>query len=368
MKAIISGGGSGGHIFPAIAIANALKQRFPEIEILFIGAKGKMEMEKVPAAGYNIVGLPIAGLQRKLSLRNLLVPFKLLNSFYKARSIIKKFKPQIVIGVGGYASAPTLRMANSLGISTLIQEQNSYPGVTNKILAKKTSKICVAYSGMERFFQKDKIVFTGNPVRQDIVQLNVSKEDIFQYFGVDVNQTVLLVIGGSLGARTINESIHANLQYFKDKGLQVIWQTGKWYYQTALTAVKDAQAGNVKVFEFISRMDLAYSAADFIVSRAGAIAISELCLIGKPMILIPSPNVSEDHQTKNASALVEKDAAILVRDAEAKERLRPVFEKLLNDPDQQKTLSGNSKKLGIPNAADLIVDEIIKLISDPSQA
>ncbi len=367
MKAIISGGGTGGHIFPALAIANALKARYADADILFIGANGRMEMEKVPAAGYTIKGLPIAGLQRSLSpksiLKNLAVPFKLLKSQRMAKQIIRQFNPDIVVGVGGYASAPTLKAASAMGYPTLLQEQNSYPGLTNKMLAAKADVICVAYNGLDKFFPAEKIVFTGNPVRKVIEDMALTKSEGSKTFGTDPAKLTILSVGGSLGARTINETISANLQYFKEKDIQLIWQTGKWYYSQAVEAVKNANADNVKVCEFISQMDSAYAAADVIISRAGAIAISELCLVGKPTILIPSPNVAEDHQTKNAMALVNNGAALMVRDADAMTNLCPTLDSLVPDTGKQKSMSEAILKMGMHNAADKIVDQIEKIIN-----
>ena len=313
MKVIISGGGSGGHIFPALAIANAVKQRHPGAEILFVGAEGRMEMEKVPAAGYEIKGLPIAGLQRQLTVenifKNLQLPYKVIRSRCKVRGIIRDFNPDIVVGVGGFASEPTLKMASRMGYITLLQEQNSYAGLTNKTLAKTAAAICVAYDGMQRFFPADKIVYTGNPVRADIENLSASHSEGCAHFGVDDAKPVMLSVGGSLGARSINRMILDNLAFFKDNDIQLIWQTGRWMYNEAVQAVSAAGVGQwVKVNQFIARMDLAYAAADMVISRAGAIAISELCFVGKPVILIPSPNVAEDHQTKNAMALASKGA------------------------------------------------------------
>lgn len=367
MKAIISGGGTGGHIFPALAIANALKARYADADILFIGANGRMEMEKVPAAGYTIKSLPIAGLQRSLSpksiLKNLAVPFKLLKSQRMAKQIIRQFNPDIVVGVGGYASAPTLKAASAMGYPTLLQEQNSYPGLTNKMLAAKADVICVAYNGLDKFFPAEKIVFTGNPVRKVIEDMALTKAEGSKTFGTDPAKLTILSVGGSLGARTINETISANLQYFKEKDIQLIWQTGKWYYSQAVEAVKNANADNVKVCEFISQMDSAYAAADVIISRAGAIAISELCLVGKPTILIPSPNVAEDHQTKNAMALVNNGAALMVRDADAMTNLCPTLDSLVPDTGKQKSMSEAILKMGMHNAADKIVDQIEKIIN-----
>ncbi|MDL2315368.1 undecaprenyldiphospho-muramoylpentapeptide beta-N-acetylglucosaminyltransferase, partial [Bacteroidales bacterium OttesenSCG-928-C19] len=315
-----------------------------------------------PAAGYKILGLPVVGLQRKLTVRNLSVPFKLLRSINRAKEIVKEFNPEVVIGVGGYASAPTLRSAASLKIPTLIQEQNSYPGVTNKLLSKKTSKICVAYEGLEAFFPKEKIVMTGNPVRQDLIKLAFSREEACKELGLDPSKKIVLSVGGSLGARTINESILGGIDFFKENDIQVIWQTGKWFYEKAVEGVSKEHQTNIKIFDFISRMDLAYAAADIIISRAGAIAISELCLVGKPTILIPSPNVSEDHQTKNALALVNKGAAIMVSDMDARNELIKELDNLLKDSEKQASLSENCKKMGIPDATERIVDEVIRLV------
>ena len=367
MKAIISGGGSGGHIFPAVAIANAIKARYPEAEILFVGAEGRMEMEKVPAAGYEIKGLPIAGLQRQLTveniIKNLQLPYKVIRSQYMVRGIIRDFNPDIVIGVGGFASEPTLKVASRMGYTTLLQEQNSYAGLTNKTLAKSAATICVAYDGMDRFFPAQKIVYTGNPVRADIENMNVTKVEGCTHFVVDAAKPVLLSVGGSLGARSINKMILGNLQFFKDNDIQIIWQTGKWMYEEALQAVKQAGVEQwVKVHQFISRMDLAYAAADVVVSRAGAIAISELCLVGKPVILIPSPNVAEDHQTKNAMALVNKGAALMVRDNECATTGLPKALELLRNPEHCQQMSAAIRSMAAPHAAEKIVDEIDKLI------
>lgn len=367
MKAIISGGGSGGHIFPAVAIANAIKRRWSDAEILFVGAEGRMEMEKVPAAGYEIKGLPIAGLQRKLSLSNIaknaMLPYKVIKSRLMVRGIIKKFNPDIVVGVGGFASEPTLKTAASMGYTTIIQEQNSYAGLTNKTLARSAAKICVAYDKMERFFPKDRIVFTGNPVRKEIEELAVTREDGCKQFNLKQTERVVLSVGGSLGARSINEMIINNLDYFKSNKIQLIWQTGKWMFQEAKKAVGDKQASEwVKVHEFISRMDCAYAAADAVISRAGAIAISELCLVGKPILLIPSPNVAEDHQTKNAMSLVCKGAAEMVSDKECATKGIKVIDEILNNEEMRTSMSANIKKLGVHHSADLIVDEIAKLV------
>ena len=361
VKIIISGGGTGGHIFPAIAIANAIKLKYPDSEILFVGAEGKMEMEKVPAAGYSIVGLPIMGIQRKLTLQNLKVPFKLLFSLLKARKVIKEFKPDVVVGVGGYASGPLLKIATSMGVPALLQEQNSYPGITNKILAKKVQKICVAYDGMEQFFPKEKIIFTGNPVRQDIVDLSGKREKGLKQFGLTADKKVVLVIGGSLGASTINESIEAGLEEMVHNNIQLLWQTGKGYANKAADSVKKYAEKGIVTLPFIATMDLAYAVADVVISRAGALSVSELCLTEKPSILVPSPNVAEDHQTKNAMALVNQKAAILVKDVNAKTALIPALLDLLKNTTLQQELKSNIKQLAKPNAAEIIADEVVKL-------
>lgn len=360
-KVIISGGGTGGHIFPAIAIANALQKKLPALEILFIGAQGRMEMEKVPKAGYRIEGLPIAGLQRSLSLKNLSLPFKVINSLMKAASIIKSFKPDVVVGVGGYASGPVLFAAALKGIPTLIQEQNSYAGITNKILGKRARKICVAYEGMDKFFAKDKIVITGNPVRKDILDLVGKKSEAQKYFGLDDNRKTILIIGGSLGARTINESVLAGLSELIAADVQLLWQAGNRYYESVAKAVMGYEE-KVKVKEFIERMDLAYAVADLVISRAGALSIAELCITGKPGVLVPSPNVAEDHQTKNAQALVNGDAALLVEDADAKEKLVTTALELLRDEMLQVRLSGNIAKLARPGADDAIAAQVLALM------
>lgn len=367
MKAIISGGGSGGHIFPALAIANAIKARHPEADILFVGAEGRMEMEKVPAAGYPIKGLPIAGLQRQLTIENIIknlqLPFKVLRSRCKVRGIINEFKPDIVVGVGGFASEPTLKMASRMGYTTLLQEQNSYAGLTNRTLAKDASTICVAYEGMERFFPKEKIVYTGNPVRADIEAMNVSREEGCSHFQVSQERPVILSVGGSLGARSINQMVLGSLSFFKEHDIQIIWQTGKWMYEEARKAVAEAGVEQwVKVHQFVSRMDLAYAAADVVISRAGAIAISELCLVGKPTILIPSPNVAEDHQTKNARALADKGAAILVPDSQCAAEGLPAALQLLNDEARRHAMTQAIQQFAAPRAAERIVDEIDKLL------
>ena len=317
-KFIISGGGTGGHIFPAISIANALKKRLPDCEILFVGALGRMEMERVPAAGYPIEGLPVSGFDRKNLLRNVKVLMNLFRSLMLARRIIRRFQPDVAIGVGGYASAPTLRAASAFGIPTVIQEQNSYAGVTNKLLAKKAARICVAYEGMERFFPKDKIILTGNPVRQDLFSVAPGTKEAYDFFNLDPTKKTILVVGGSLGARTVNQSIIAGLEKLAKTDIQIIWQTGKFYIENAHAAAEPFACKNLIVTDFVSRMDLAYSIADLVISRAGASSISELCLLAKPVILVPSPNVAEDHQTQNALALVRKDAAVMIKDVDAK--------------------------------------------------
>lgn len=359
MRVIISGGGTGGHIFPAIAIAQAILAQRPDAQILFVGAEGRMEMEKVPAAGFTIVGLPIVGIQRRLTWKNLLVPIKVWQSLRKARSVIKEFKPDIAIGVGGYASGPLLRVAGSMGIPTLIQEQNSYPGITNKILAKKAAKICVAYDNMQQFFPQEKIVLTGNPVRPEVGDIQGKRERALQHFQLEASRKTLLVVGGSLGARTINEAIRTHAASLIDGGLQIVWQTGKNYAATAEAAAAGVQ--HLHAHAFIKEMDLAYAAADLIVSRAGAMSISELCLMSKPVIFVPSPNVSEDHQTKNAMALVNKDAAVLVRDAEAQATLSQAILSLAKDEARCKTLSGNIVKLGKARAAQEIATIALQL-------
>ena len=363
-KVIISGGGTGGHIFPAISIANALKKRKPETDILFVGAKGKMEMEKVPAAGYPIEGLWISGLQRKLTLKNLSFPFKVISSLIKANKIISQFKPDVVIGVGGYASGPTLRAATKKKIPSLIQEQNSFPGITNKLLAKDVSVICVAYDGMDKFFPENKIVKTGNPVRQEVIDINGKSEAACNFFKLDNHKKTILVVGGSQGALSINKAIHKYLDLFIKNDNQLIWQTGKYYFETAIEATKELKDKGVRTIEFIDRMDYAYSVADVIVSRAGAIAISEICAVGKPTIFIPLPTAAEDHQKKNALALVEKEAALFIENGDAINNLGNAVIELIKNENQQKELSSNLKKLAITNADERIVDEIFNLIAD----
>lgn len=363
-KIIISGGGTGGHIFPAISIANALKALQPDMEILFVGALGRMEMEKVPAAGYQIIGLPISGFQRKLTPANIKVIFKLMFSLIKARTIINKFKPDVAVGVGGYASGPLLKIASQKGIPTVIQEQNSYAGVTNKLLAKKAAKICVAYEGMERFFPKEKIILTGNPVRQDLVDLESKREEALTFFGLDKTKKTILILGGSLGARTLNDSLAERLEILRKADVQVIWQTGSRYYDEMKQKTDQSEATNIKAMAFISRMDLAYAAADLVVSRAGAGTISELCLIGKASILVPSPNVAEDHQTMNARSLTNRSAAIMVKDADARESLVNTMLETIKNPEELNRLSKNILKLAEKDSAKRIAEEILKLIND----
>lgn len=358
-KVIISGGGTGGHIYPAIAIADELKSRNKQTDILFVGAKDRMEMQKVPEAGYPIKGLWIAGLQRKLNLDNLMLPFKLIKSFSDCKKILKEFKPDVVIGTGGYASAPLVRVASKKGIPCVIQEQNSYAGITNKLLSKKANKICVAFEGMEKFFPESKIVHTGNPVRKDIVSIEINQAKAREKFGLDANRKTLLVLGGSLGAKAINELVKNNLDLFKELELQVLWQCGAYY----INEYKDFETDQVKVKAYISEMPMAYAAADVIISRAGALAIAELCLVGKPSVFIPSPNVAEDHQTKNAQAIVNHDAAMLIREQEVNNTFASRFIKLMQNDKKQKLFSENIKKLAKPNATSEIVDVVEKLIS-----
>ena len=362
IRIIISGGGTGGHIFPAVSIANAIKEQHPEAEILFVGAEGRMEMQRVPAAGYQIIGLPVAGFDRKHLLKNISVLIKLMKSQIKARRIIKEFKPDAAVGVGGYASGPTLKVAGSMGIPTLIQEQNSYAGVTNKLLAKKACKICVAYEGMERFFDKEKIILTGNPVRQNLLNQQMSREDAIRSFNLDPTKKTVLIVGGSLGARTINNCVLNGLDQIRQSGLQFIWQTGKFYINEAKEKV--GQAENYPMLhttDFITDMAAAYSAADLVISRAGAGSISEFCLLGKPVILVPSPNVAEDHQTKNALALVAKDAALYIKDAEASEKLLKTAIETVQQPETLKKLSTNIAKLAFKDSANTIAEEVWKL-------
>lgn len=364
LKVIISGGGTGGHIFPAIAIANALKARVPGIDILFIGAKDKMEMEKVPAAGYPIEGLWISGLQRKLTVKNLSFPFKVISSLLKAKKIIKRFKPDVVVGVGGFASGPVLRIATNKGIPTVIQEQNSFPGITNRLLSKKVNKICVAFEGMEKYFPKEKIVITGNPIRKEVIEIEGKKDDALKFFGLEPGKKTILVIGGSQGALSINKSIQANLTRFIENDIQLIWQTGKYYFETAKAAINEVNSEGIKVTAFIDKMDFAYAVADVIISRAGAIAISEICAVGKPVILVPLPSAAEDHQTKNALSLVDKKAAIMVRDSDAKQALPENAIKLVKNPADQQEMSHNLIKLSRVDAAEKIAGEILALIKN----
>ncbi|SMO54228.1 UDP-N-acetylglucosamine-N-acetylmuramylpentapeptide N-acetylglucosamine transferase [Saccharicrinis carchari] len=360
MKVIISGGGTGGHIFPAISIANALKQTDASVQILFVGAEGKMEMEKVPGAGYEIVGLPVAGFQRKLSLKNITFFFKLAASMIKARSVVRQFKPDAVVGVGGYASGPVLRVATSLKIPTIIQEQNSFPGVTNRILSKKVNKICVAYPGMERYFPASKIILTGNPIRQNLLQ-KVNREEAANYFGLDPNKKVVFVTGGSLGAGTINQGVLAGYQVLVKSGVQLIWQTGKYYFRELNKVVSENE--NVKIMAFVDRMEAAFSLADVVVSRAGASSISEIALLGKACVFVPSPNVAEDHQTKNAMALVKEDAAEMVEDKKVAEELVKKILSLLKDEERLMQLKNNVKKFAMPDAAKVIVEELFMLVN-----
>lgn len=373
-RIIISGGGTGGHIFPAVSIANSIRELCPEAEILFVGAEGRMEMQRVPDAGYRIIGLPVAGFDRQHLWRNFSVILKLLRSQWKARKIIKEFRPQVAVGVGGYASGPTLKTAGMMGIPTLIQEQNSYAGVTNKLLAQKADRICVAYEGMEKFFPSEKILLTGNPVRQSLLDNQITRETAASAFGFNPNLKTVLVLGGSLGARTINQTLAAGLALMKaHPEVQFIWQTGKIYIdqvKAAITAftgevVRNARVGsipNLYVTDFIKNMNNAYTLADLVISRAGAGSISEFCLLGKPVILVPSPNVAEDHQTKNALALVNKDAALYVKDAEAQEKLLDTALETVADDELLKQLSVNIAKLALPDSARIIAEEVLKLI------
>ncbi|MDD2675700.1 MAG: undecaprenyldiphospho-muramoylpentapeptide beta-N-acetylglucosaminyltransferase [Flavobacterium sp.] len=358
-KFILSGGGTGGHIYPAIAIANELKSRFPDAEFLFVGAKDKMEMQKVPQAGYKIIGLWIAGLQRRLTFDNTLFPIKLISSLLKSRTIIRNFKPDVVVGTGGFASGPLLQIAAIAGIPTVIQEQNSYPGITNKLLSKNADKICVAYENLERFFPINKMILTGNPVRQDLIDIDSKREEALQYFNLDPNKQTLLVLGGSLGARRVNQLIAKEILTFAAHNIQVIWQCGKLYFDEYKRVEENE---NIQIHSFIDRMDLVYAAADIVISRAGASSVSELCIVGKPVIFIPSPNVAEDHQTKNAQAIVDKKGALLLKESELDSQFSVVFESLVKDPEKQKQLSKNIKQLALTEATKQIVDEIVKLI------
>ncbi len=362
LKIVISGGGTGGHIFPAVSIANAIKNQCPDAEILFVGALGRMEMQRVPAAGYEIKGLPICGFDRKNMLKNVIVLYRIWKSQRMAKKIIKEFKPMAAVGVGGYASGPTLNTCAKMGIPCLIQEQNSYAGVTNKLLAKKAQRICVAYDGMERFFPADRIMKTGNPVRQALLDTKMTKEEALNSFGLKPDLRTILIVGGSLGARTINESVLGHLDLVEQSGVQFIWQTGKYYNAAIMEQLKEhKEIPTLKVTDFISDMGAAYKAADLVISRAGASSISEFCLIGKPVILVPSPNVAEDHQTKNAMALVEKDAALYVKDADAPAQLLKLAVETVKDDKALTRLGGNIKKLALPDSADIIAQEVIKL-------
>lgn len=362
LRIIISGGGTGGHIFPAVSIANAIRAKYPEAKILFVGALGRMEMQRVPAAGYEIIGLPISGFNRKNMLKNVVVLYRIWKSQQMAKKIIRKFNPMAAVGVGGYASGPMLNQCTKMGIPCLIQEQNSYAGVTNKILSKKVDRICVAYDGMERFFPADKIVKTGNPVRQALLDTKLTKAEALKSFGLSEDKKTILIVGGSLGARTVNESVLQNLDMIKESGVQFIWQTGKYYNASIMAELK--QRGTVPslhVTDFISDMGAAYKAADLVISRAGASSISEFCLIGKPVILVPSPNVAEDHQTKNAMALVNKNAALYVKDADAPAEVVKLALQTVKDDARLKELSENILKLALPDSADIIANEVVKL-------
>ena len=369
LRIIISGGGTGGHIFPAISIANAIKAKRPDAKILFVGALGKMEMQRVPAAGYEIKGLPICGFDRKRLLKNVVVLFKIWKSERMAKRIIKEFRPMAAVGVGGFASGPTLNVCAAKGIPCLIQEQNSYAGVTNKLLAKKADKICVAYDNMERFFPKEKIIMTGNPVRQNVLNADITPQEARRKFGLDPGKKTILLVGGSLGARTVNESVRQHFDMVRaTPDVQFIWQTGKYYNEEMRRALKDyGELPNLRQMDFISDMGAAYKAADLVISRAGASSISEFCLIGKPVILVPSPNVAEDHQTKNAMALVNKNAAVYVKDSEAPDVLLKRAIEIVNDDKQLASLSANIAKLGLKNSADVIADEVIKLAQNGTE-
>ncbi len=361
IKVIISGGGTGGHIFPALAIANAIKSARPQAEILFVGAKGRMEMEKVPAAGYKIEGLWISGIKRELTIDNLSFPFKVLSSISKAMHILKEFKPNAAVGVGGYASGPLLYAASLKKIPCLIQEQNSYPGITNKILAKRVQKICVAYEGMDKYFPASKIILTGNPVRENVLMLDGKFDEAMSFFSFNPSQKTLLIVGGSQGARSINKSILAGLEKLKAAGVQLIWQTGKLFYEEAQRAVAEVGYEQARVFDFIARMDFAYAAANLVVSRAGASTVSELTLTGKPSVMVPLPTAAEDHQTKNIEAMVKRDAAVLVKDTDALQHLADTALNIINDADRLKQLSANAAAMALPHAAQKIADEVIAM-------
>lgn len=358
-KIILSGGGTGGHIYPAVAIANGLKERFPNAQFLFVGAKDRMEMEKVPQAGYEIIGLWISGIQRKLTLKNIVFPFKLLSSLWDAKKIVNSFKPDVAIGTGGFASGPLLYVAALNKIPCLIQEQNSFPGITNKLLSKKVNKICVAYDNLERFFPKEKIIKTGNPVRQDLLNIDSKAVEAKDFFNLKHGKYTLLVLGGSLGARTINDLIENELDFLDGQKVQIIWQCGKLYYSQykIYNNTKDVQ-----VYPFLNNMDFAYAAADIIISRAGASSVSELCIVGKPVIFVPSPNVAEDHQTKNAQAIVDKNAALMIKEEDLEVDFENTFSQLIQSPDKQKLLGANIKKLALENATNDIIEEVIKLL------
>ena len=363
-RIIISGGGTGGHVFPAIAIADAIKAKVPGVEILFVGAQGKIEMEKVPKAGYSIEGLWISGFQRSLSFRNLLFPVKLIHSLLNARSILRKFKPQVAVGVGGYASGPLLDMATRKGIPALIQEQNSFAGITNKILGKDAELICVAFKGMEKFFPAEKIRITGNPIRKDAVDIENKRFAAAELLSLSPHKKTILLTGGSLGSGTLNKSMFSGLDKILAADVQLIWQTGKYYYQSVLEQMKGREHPNIKVLEFLHRMDLAYAASDLVISRAGAGTIAELCAVKKPAILVPSPNVAEDHQTKNAVALVENDAAIMVGDSMAELELIDIALLLIDNKDKCKTLSDNIGKMALPDADEVIAREVLRIAKD----
>lgn len=361
IRLIVSGGGTGGHIFPALSIANAVKAKCPDAEILFVGAENRMEMQRVPAAGYRIIGLPVSGFDRKNVFRNIVVLWRLMKSRRKARRIIRDFRPHVAVGVGGYASGPTLKEAGAMGVPTLLQEQNSYAGVTNKLLAKRAACICVAYEGMERFFPKEKIMITGNPVRQNLLDVVLTHDEAVRTFGLDPTKRTILVVGGSLGARTLNESMLGAWDTLGTTDVQFIWQTGKYYSEQITALLRGRELPNVHVCDFISNMDAAYAAADLVVSRAGAGSISEFSLLGKAVILVPSPNVSEDHQTKNALALVDKDAAIYVRDSDAVSELVPLALSTVNDGERLAVLRANILTLAHPHSAEVIADKVIAL-------
>ena len=366
LRVVISGGGTGGHIFPAVSIANAIRNLHPDAQILFVGAQGRMEMQRVPAAGYEIKGLPISGFDRKNLLKNISLPFKLVRSWAMAWGILRKFRPQVAVGVGGYASYPTLKVASWMNIPTLIQEQNSFAGKANIRLAKKAARCCVAFEGMERFFPADRIMLTGNPVRKQMLETTLTHEQAVRSLGLDTARKTVLIVGGSLGARTLNESVLGHLDDIRQSGVQFVWQTGKYYHASILEQLRaKGQPENLKVMDFITDMGAAYRAADLVISRAGASSVSEFCLIGKPVIMVPSPNVTEDHQTKNAMALVNKQAALIVRDADAQQQLIGLAIKTVQDDAQLHSLSENVLKLALPDSADIIAKEVLKLALSP---